>query len=76
MLFGTALVDDGDSDSADENDPSDQQTTRDDTNCNEDIPHAPPPPQAPPAPQAPPPLLDILNFLHKTSSYDLQTLFQ
>ncbi len=30
----------------------------------------------PPAPQAPPPLLDILNFLHKTSSYDLRTLFQ
>ncbi len=76
MLFGTALVDDGDSDPANDNDPSDQDDIRDYTLCNEDIPHAPPPPQAPPAPQAPSPPLDILNFLHKTSSYDLQTLFQ
>ncbi len=35
----------------------------------------PPPPQEPPALQAPLPL-DILDFLHKTPSYDLRTLFQ
>jgi hypothetical protein len=71
------LVDDGDADPADDNDPSDQDDIRDDTNCSENIPHAPPPPpQAPPAPQAPSPPLGILNFLHKTSTYDLRTLFQ
>ncbi len=71
------MVDDGDSDPADDNDPSDQDEIRDDTICSKYILHAPPPPpQVPPAPQAPSPPLDILNFLHKTSSYDLRTLFQ
>ncbi len=71
------MVDDGDSDSADDNDDSDQDDIRDDRICSEDIPHAPPPPpQAPPAPQAASPPQDIFNFLHKTFSYDLRTLFQ
>ncbi len=74
-----SLVDDGDSDRdpADDIYPSDQDEIRDDTICSEDIPHAPPPPpQVPAAPQAPSPPVDILNFLHKTSSYDLRTQFQ
>ncbi len=68
------MVDDGDSDSADDIDPSVHEI-RDDAIHNEYIPHAPPPPQAAPALQAPP-LLDILDFLNKTSHYDLRTLFQ
>jgi hypothetical protein len=69
------LVDDGDSDPADDNNPSAQDDIRDDSICKEDIQHAPPPPQAPAALQTLPPL-DILDFLHKTFSYDLQALFQ
>jgi hypothetical protein len=70
--FVPALVDDDDSDPADDNDPS----VQDDTILNGFDQHVPPAPQAPPAILAPPPPLDILDFLHQTSSYDLQSVFQ
>lgn len=70
--FVPALVDDDDSDPADDNDPS----VQDDTILNGFDQHVPPAPQAPPAILAPPPPLDILDFLHRTSSYDLQSVFQ
>jgi hypothetical protein len=70
--FVPALVDDDDSDPADENDLS----VQDDTILNGFDQHVPPSPQVPPAIQAPPPPLDILDFLHRTSSYDLQSVFQ
>ena len=70
--FVPALVDDDDSDPADDNDPS----VQDDTILNGLDQHVPPAPQAPPAILAPPPPLDILDFLHRTSSYDLQSVFQ
>ncbi len=64
VFFGSTLVDDGDSDPADDNESSVQDEIRDDTIHNKDILNAPPPPQAPPALQAPTPPLDILDFLH------------
>ena len=70
--FVPALVDVDDSDPADDNDPS----VQDDTILNGFDQHVPPSPQAPPAVLAPPPPLDILDFLHRTSSYDLQSVFQ
>ncbi len=64
MLFGPALIDDSDSDPADDNDPS----VQDDTIHNGFNQHVPPPPQAPSAIQASPPPLDILLHFHWTFS--------
>jgi hypothetical protein len=72
MIFLPSLVDDGDTDSAGDNDPS----VQDDTIHNGDIQHAPPPPQVPPAVPALTPPLDILDIFHRTSCYDLKSLFQ
>jgi hypothetical protein len=72
------LVDNGDSDVGDDNngDPCNQGDIREDEAHREDMPtvilNASPPSR--PAPQAPP-SFDMIDFLHKISSFDLTCMF-